>query len=144
LKRKDGSVLTIDTKHDIRVGVDVAEEKTITENEWNDIFYGTIKGCCRFFTSYVLINTSFFVAHQNIVSLFDIIKKVYIKHFFIDKKVLKVFRNEKTDTDYNLGIYVEGGGIQLIDSENTSDPSKWEKIANTYVTTGDIKQIVSD
>ncbi len=116
----------------------------MTEREWNDIFYGTIKGCCRFFISYVLINTSFFVAHQNIVSLFDIIKKVYIKHFFVEKNVLKVFRNEKNQKEYNLGIYVEGGGIELIDSEDTSEPSKWAKTTNSYKTSGELVQMVSD
>lgn len=62
----------------------------------------------------------------------------------MDKKVLKVFRNEKNDNDYNLGIYIEGGGIELIDSSDTSDPSLWAKTANSYKTTGEILQTVCD
>jgi hypothetical protein len=64
--------------------------------------------------------------------LFDIVSKTWVKHFFVDKKVLKVFRNEKNDTDYNLGAYLETGRIQLIDSVDTSITEKWEMILNNY------------
>jgi len=58
------------------------------------------------------------LAHGNIISLFDIIKKTWIKHFFVEQKVLKVFRNEKVDHVYNLGAYLDNGRINLIDSED--------------------------
>lgn len=82
---------------------------------------------CRLFTSYALINTSFFVAHQNIISLFDIVSKTWMKHFIVTKDVLKVFRNEKDDINFNLGIYTAGGGIEIIDSVDTSDTGNWKK-----------------
>lgn len=115
----------IDTKWDIRVGLDVAEEIKAQEYDWNKIFYKTISSNCRFFTSYVLINTSFFVAHQNIISLFDIITKTWVSHFYVDRTVYKVFRNEKNETEYNLGVYLDNGRIEVIDSTDTSNTSSW-------------------
>lgn len=139
LKRKDGTYLRIDTKYDIRVGVDVGENFESTEDQWNDIFYGVLMENCRLFTSYALINTSFFVAHQNIISLFDIVSKTWMKHFIVTKDVLKVFRNEKDDINFNLGIYTKGGGIEIIDSVDTSDTGNWKKQSNSYKTSGEIR-----
>jgi len=78
------------------------------------------------------------VAHSNIISLFDIINKTWVKHFFVSEKVLKVFRNEKNDTDFNLGAYLETGRIRILDSENTADTSKWEIKLNNYEAKGEL------
>lgn len=79
----------------------------------------------RLFPSYSLINTSFFLAHKNIVSLYDIVNKKWVNNFFVDTKVIKVFRNEKNEEDFNLGVYLENGKIELIDSTDVSNANNW-------------------
>jgi hypothetical protein len=46
-----------------------------------------------------------------------------VEHFFFSKKVIKVFRNDKNDVDYNLGAYLEGGIVSVIDME---DEGAWK------------------
>lgn len=91
-----------------------------------------------------MINTSFFLAHGNIISLFDIIKKEWVKHFYVEEKVLKVFRNEKADHEYNLGAYLDNGRIKLIDSEDTTDPNLWDMKLNKYGTAGSLISMGTD
>jgi hypothetical protein len=67
-----------------------------------------------------------------------------VKHFFVDKNVHKVFRNEKQDFEYNLGIYMENGRIEIIDSPDSSDTANWDKALNNYAAKGKLIQIVSD
>ena len=144
LIRRDGTKFVVDTKWDTRVSMEVAEEVTLTTKDWDKIFYRTIANNFKFYPSYCLINTSFFLAHGNIISLFDIIKKDWVKHFFVEEKVLKVFRNEKADHEYNLGAYLDNGRIKLIDSEDTTDPELWEMKLNKYGTAGTLISMGSD
>ena len=73
LVRPDGTKLFIDTKHDTRVGVETSEPYHCTPQEWEKLFYYNIKDHVNFYTSFCLINTSFFISHGNIVSLYDIV-----------------------------------------------------------------------
>jgi len=50
----------------------------------------------------------------------------------VNEKIVKVFRNEKDDDDFNVGAYLEKGKVMLIDSEDTSDTSKWDLEENSY------------
>lgn len=72
------------------------------------------------------------------MSLYDIVSKKWIDHFFVDTKVVKVFRNEKDASAFNLGVYLENGKIELIDSSDTSTAEHWEKKRNAYTTTGKV------
>ncbi len=109
-----------------------------------NLFTRSISTHFKFYPSFCLINTSFFLAHGNIISLFDIIKKKWVKHFIVEEKVLKVFRNEKDDNLYNLGAYLDNGRIKLIDSSDPTNPDAWEMTLNKYGTAGDLVSISSD
>lgn len=40
-----------------------------------------------------LANTTFMVAYNNIISAFDIFKKIWIDHFIFDDEILELLRN---------------------------------------------------
>ena len=63
LKKADGTYYKIDTKWDIRVGMDTAVKEDMTSRQWDQIFYKKICNNVAFFSSYILINTSFFISH---------------------------------------------------------------------------------
>ncbi len=144
MKRRDGTKLRVDTKWDTRVSLETAEESSISDEDWKNLFTRSISTHFKFYPSFCLINTSFFLAHGNIISLFDIIKKTWLKHFIVEEKVLKVFRNEKDDHLYNLGAYLDNGRIKLIDSSDTTNPDTWEMTLNKYGTAGELVSISSD
>lgn len=56
----------------------------------------------------------------------------------------KVFRNEKDEHDYNLGVYLENGKIELIDSPDASVATNWSKKVNAYTTKGKIIRTAID
>ena len=58
------------------------------------------------YESFSLINRNFFIAHSNYVSLYDILEKKWKKHYYFENKVKKVFRNQKDDNSFNIGIYL--------------------------------------
>lgn len=62
----------------------------------------------------------------------------------MEEKVLKVFRNEKADHEYNLGAYLDNGRIKLIDSEDTTDPNLWDMKLNKYGTAGSLISMGTD
>ena len=64
--------------------------------------------------------------------MFDIISRTWVEHFFVNEKVVKVFRNEKNESDYNLGAFLERGRIMLIDSEDPADTTNWKMDLNNY------------
>lgn len=79
------------------------------------------------FNSFVTLNNSFFIAHGKIVSLFDVHKDELIDHFFYDDKIIKIFKNEKNDKEYNLGLILGENLIKLIDTTNSFCPRSWYK-----------------
>jgi len=43
--------------------------------------------------------------------LYDIINKVWKKHFTFEDKVVSVFRNEKDAWDFNIGIFFDNNKV---------------------------------
>ena len=145
LRQEDGTIYIIELSWGTRIGMEVATKlDVLTRIEWSKIFFRTIANHFKLFPSFCLINTSFFLAHGKTISLFDIIKKEWVEHIFFDIKAVKVFRNEKEEHVYNLGVYLENGRINLIDSEDTTDPRKWKIINNKYTTSGTLISLSSD
>lgn len=38
--------------------------------------------------------------------MFDVIRKVWKEHFFFEDEVFRVCRNEQSETDNDLGVYL--------------------------------------
>lgn len=72
-----------------------------------------------------MINISFFVAHGNYISLYDVIEKKWKKTFHFEEKVLNVFRNEKNDYAYNIGLYLANNRVKVIDTSDPTNTDGW-------------------
>lgn len=125
IQRRDESILTIDTKWHTRVGIEVAEETELTIEDLHESHYKRINNHVKIYQSFALINISFFVAHGNYISLYDIIEKKWKKTFHFEEKVLNVFRNEKNDTAYNIGLYLANNRVKVIDTEDPTNTDQW-------------------
>ena len=60
------------------------------------------------------------------VSCFDIIRNCWERTWDFDKNIVQVFRNEKDDWDYNIGIYFEDNRVKVIDTDDITVSTKWE------------------
>jgi len=68
------------------------------------------------------------VAHDSQIFIYDIIKEEWIKKKIeCGKKILKVFRNEKAEGIYNLGILFDDRTFAVLQNEDTEAfrPDKW-------------------
>jgi len=102
----------------------VAEEES-NPNTIHTAHYKRITNSVQLYTSYALINTSFFVAHGNYISIYDIIAKSWKKTFSFDHKVMKVFRNQKNETDSNIGAYLDNNRVNVIDTDDVTNSDGW-------------------
>jgi len=78
-------ILKLDVKWDSRIGIDVAETIDYTEEYWQNIQNASIKNFVKVFTATTMINTTFLIAYNNVVSSFDIIKKLWNDHYIMDE-----------------------------------------------------------
>ena len=62
-------------------------------------------------TSMVLFNTHYAVAHNKVVSVFDVIKEQWVHHFYFPDTIYNICKC-KVGNDYNtLGVILENGGV---------------------------------
>ena len=86
-------MLRIDIKWDSRIGIDVADEIAFKEESWFKMQLTQIKNFVKVFQATTLINTTFLIAYNNVVSSFDIIKKLWLDHYIFDESVVDLLRN---------------------------------------------------
>lgn len=140
LTQKDGTMLRIDTKRgkefslETRINLESAEAQADEGEEKR--LQRMVANCLKMYPSYSLINTSFFVAHGNIISLFDILKKQWVSHFFFEEKITCVFRNKKDSGAFNVGVYLSNGRLKLLDSKQPHVPDSWAPILSRFGTKG--------
>lgn len=88
----------------------------------------------NFYQTSCLINTSFLVAHDRHIFIYDIIKEEWVNKFTFGQKVLKVFRNEKYPGIFNLGILYSDGTFGLLENDDYKSfrPDKWCFVENKH------------
>jgi hypothetical protein len=91
------------------------------------VFYQRIKTHCNIFTGFVFLKTFIFVAHGNILSLYDILKERFTKHIKFDDKISQVFRsltkehddNEELEKqEFNICVLLENGKLLFLTRRN--------------------------
>ena len=86
-----------------------------------------------------LVDTTFFFSFNNVVSTFDIIKKLWLDYYLLDEEVVELLRNQKKDENgkdlFFIGILLKSGKIIPIESKEQADGSM------TWVITEDVKNI---
>jgi len=65
-------------KWDSRIGMDIAETYHYNDQTWDSIKFMLIKEKARIFSAMTLVDTTFFFSFNNIVSNFDIIRKLWL------------------------------------------------------------------
>ena len=68
-----------------------------------------------------LVDTTFFFSFNNVVSTFDIIKKLWLEYYLLDEEVVELLRNQKKDENgkdlFFIGILLKSGKIIPIESK---------------------------
>ncbi|CDW78106.1 wd-40 repeat protein [Stylonychia lemnae] len=140
-----GKMLSISLEHEQRLGIDVSEVVNFRVSKWKEIFYDIIRYQVKIFTKINLVNTSFFVAYNKVVSIFDIVKKEWKIHFFFPSDVIELLRNQKKTkhNELNVGAYLENGDIRMIDPADASSET-WVLSDKIHKIEGKLEMIVSD
>jgi hypothetical protein len=73
--------------------MDVSEVINYRIHKWKELFYDLIRYQVKIFTKINLVNTTFFVAYNKVVSIFDIVRKEWKMHFFFPSDVIELLRN---------------------------------------------------
>lgn len=86
--------------------MDIADSYDYSDEKWDFVNYILIREKVKIFTGMTLVNTTFMVAYNNIVSTFDIFKKIWIDHFIFDEFVLNLLRNQhwQHSDSYFIGV----------------------------------------
>ena len=107
------------------MGIEVSERTDLNVVTIKDQFNAMIQDHFKLYENYVLINTSFFVSHGHLISIYDVIQQKWVKHFNFEQKIEVFFRNQKDLHLYNVGILFEDQTFKIIDSEDISVPENW-------------------
>ena len=67
------AILEVALSSNQRIGVDVGRPCRFKNDKWNQYMYDLTRYKVRLFTSLTLINTSFFVSYNKVVSMYDVI-----------------------------------------------------------------------
>lgn len=110
-------MLKIDFNNNSRIGVDVSEVVKHNQEKWTSLFYDLVRYAVKLYSKIQLINTYFYISHDKMVSMFDIVKKEWHGHYMFNSKILELLRNEKSDhiLNYNVAIYLKSSEIRYID-----------------------------
>lgn len=133
-----------------RIGLDVAEEmdrKCIYS--FQNVFYQMIQSKVNFFNTSTLVNTSFFIAHNNTIYMYDIIRQEWNKRpYECHTQVKKLFRCEKESGLFNIGILLKDGSFDNLENSDFSSfrTSDWQhkSLEDRPRVQGRIKQALSD
>ncbi|CDW75557.1 wd-40 repeat protein [Stylonychia lemnae] len=146
--KQDGmKMISLDVKWDSRIGVDIANESSYTDKLWAKISEQQIKQYLKLYGAFTLINTTFLVAYNNIVSTFDVIKKLWLDHYIQDETIVDLLRNQRdaTSDDYIVGVLLQSGKIVPLESTNIDGINIWKQSDVGILNVGKgIKKIVSD
>ena len=86
-------MLEIDQESAQRIGESVSVEKQLDANKWHFVIYDLIRNHARIYTAITLVNVNFFVAFNNVVAIYDVVRKEWKSHFFMPSKVFGLLRN---------------------------------------------------
>lgn len=62
---------------------------------WETITFSLIKNFVKLFNTFTIADTSFLISFDNIVFIYDIIRKKWSEQIYMDDQIVKFFRSEK-------------------------------------------------
>ena len=86
-------VRTIDLKWENEICYEKSEYKA--HYNFNNLFFQRIKKFCKIFSHFLLVGTTLIVSHGKMISLYSILSRAWMQHFYFDHSVRELFRNGK-------------------------------------------------
>ena len=96
---------------DSRIGMEVSEDYEHIASESHKNYYSMIAGSVRIFSAICLFSTSIFVSHNRVVSLSDVLRGTWLRHFYFKSDIYEICRNEKPLGETNLVVFLKDGTI---------------------------------
>ena len=83
----------------------------------------------NFYSAYLMVSTSFIIAHNDKVFIYNLFLNEISKVFTYPNKIERLFRIEKTIGMYDVAIILKDGSIHHIENKGKyfMNPAKWEK-----------------
>lgn len=100
----------------------------------------------RIYTAITLVNTNFFVAFNNVVAIYDVVKKQWSNFFYFTTQVFALLRNQISDKahELNVGALLESGEVKIIDRPKVRGEEWHEDVSAKIKVEGKILKVVSD
>ena len=105
--------------------MDVAKTFDEEKGYWDKIMYGKIRKFVKIFKSVAIANTTFFVAFDKIVSIFDLISKMWVDHFIFEEDIEEILRNQNSANSYIMGVLLKSGKIKILESKTEDNKEIW-------------------
>ena len=145
-------IYQLDVKWGTRLSQDIASVYLYKASYWENISYSLIKNHVKLFDSFTIADTSFLICFDNIVFIYDIIRKIWTQQIYLKEKVKKLFRSERPKESVfseNLSLvsaYCESGQIYVLEQERDplNDRIKWKLTDKVLEIKGKIEFIVTD
>lgn len=138
--------LEIDLDLAQRIGESVGVEKDLDPEKWHMVMYDLIRNHARIFTAITLVNVNFFVAFNNVVAIYDVVRKQWKSHFLFKQKVFGLLRNQISSEmhELNVGVLLADGQIKLIDNPKSRHGEWTLNETIDLKVSGTIERVVSD
>jgi hypothetical protein len=87
----------VDLSYDSRIGQDIAISYDYDPVYWQKRHFYLIKDKVNLITSFSVARTSLLISFMNIVTIYDMFRKRFIKHLIYDYQIKSLLKTDKTD-----------------------------------------------
>lgn len=140
------AVLEINQDACQRIGESVGVHKNLDALKWHFNIYDLVRNHARIYTAITLVNTNFFVAFNNVVAIYDVVKKQWTNFFYFTTQVFALLRNQISEKahELNVGALLESGEVKIIDRPKVRGDEWHEDVTAKIKVEGKILKVVSD
>jgi hypothetical protein len=112
----NGKELVRSMKNSARNQLSIEASQVIDDLNFKNIFFQRIQNHCKIFSYFVFVQTYIFVAHANILSLFDVQKLNWKEdnHLVFEDTIIQVFRSLNRSGGFDICVMLKNGKIQVI------------------------------
>jgi hypothetical protein len=94
----------------------IETSQVLDDLNFKNIFFQKIQNHCKIFSCFVFVQTYIFVAHANILSLFEVQKLKWKEdnHLVFEENIIKVFRSINRSGGFDICVMLKNGKILVI------------------------------
>ena len=103
---KESKELVRKMKNSSRGQISIEASDIMEDLNFKNVFFQRIQNHCKVFSYYVFVKTFIFVAHSNILSLFNVQKLNWKdnNHLIFEDTIIQVFRSQNPDGDSDICV----------------------------------------